>query len=270
MGRAGNHAEAPSVWMESVSGKVMAMRKLSKGLSAAAAIILFAQGGLQAQEAATPTAEQVVANYVKAVGGRAAVQKITSRVMKGTVDGGAGTLFPLEIMQKAPNKSLSVMEVPDQGKIKQGFDGKTGWQSAPGLGVEDITGTLLTALRRNSQFYRWLRMKELFATLEMVGTSKVGERDAFVMVATPAEGLPEKFYFDTETGLLTKWDYQLETPGGVVSVETFYEDYREVDGIKLPFTLRQNSPDNVLLFKFTEIKHNLPLDDAQFAKPAAP
>ncbi len=227
-------------------------------------------GFAQDRQAATPAAEQVVANYVKAVGGRAAIEKVKSRVMKGTMDAGAGALFTLEIKQKAPDKSLSVMEVPDQGQVRQGFDGNTGWESAPNQGVQEITGVMLASVRRNSQFYRWLRMKELFAKLEMVGTAKVGDRDAYVMEATPAEGYVEKFYFDTETGLLVKWDYQLDSPGGVLAFETFYEDYRAVDGVKLPFMLRQTSPDNALLFKFTEIKQNVELDDAQFAKPPAP
>lgn len=223
-----------------------------------------------AQQAAMPTADQLVSNYVKAVGGTAALEKVKSRVTKGTVDPGVGTLFTLELKEKAPDKSLSVVDVPEQGHVKQGFDGKIAWDSTPNQGVQELSGAMLAAVRRNSQFHRWLRMTELFGKLEVAGTVKVGERDAYVMEATPAEGYAEKFYFDTETGLLVKRDYKLDAPGGMISFESFYEDYREVDGLKLPFALRRVGPDNVLLLKFTEIKHNVELDDAQFAKPTTP
>ena len=251
-------------------GKVSAMKNWLKTLSGMAAALLLAGGALAAPQAATPSAEQVISNYVKAVGGKAALEKVKSRVTKGTVDPGMGTLFTLELREKAPDKSLSVIDVPEQGQVKQGFDGKVAWDSTPNQGVQELSGAMLAAVRRNSQFYRWLHMKELFGNLGMAGTTKVGDRDAFVMQATPADGYPEKFYFDTQTGLLIKREYQLDSPGGVLSFETFYDDYREVDGVKLPFTLRRVGPDNVLLLKFTEIKHNVELDDAQFAKPTAP
>ena len=161
------------------------------------------------------------------------------------------------------------MEVPDEGAAKQGFDGKIGWQSTA-EGVKEISGEMLAAVRRNSQFYRWLRMKELFKKLEVSGAAKVGDRDAFVMEATPPEGYTETFYFDAETGLLLRRDYKLDSSEGLVTFETYYDDYRAVDGLKLPYTLRRVGPDGVVILRFTEIKHNVELDDARFSKPENP
>ncbi len=226
--------------------------------------------GRQVNQAARPTAEQLIVKYVQAIGGRTAIEKVRSRVALGTMDPGGGALLSLELSEKAPDKFLSVVDVPGLGTVQQGFDGTVGWDSTPNQGVQELTGAMLAAVRRNAQFYRWLRMKELFAKLEVSGTAKVGDREAYVMQATPPEGFAETFYFDAETGLLLKRDYKLEAPEGLLSFETFYDDYRDVDGIKLPFALRRVGPDNVLILKFTEIKQNVELDDAKFAKPTVP
>lgn len=220
--------------------------------------------------AAIPTADQVLAKYVQAIGGKAAMEKVRSRVTKGTVDPGGGIIMSLQISEKAPDKYLQELDVPGIGAVNEGFDGKMGWESNPQMGAQDLTGTALAARRRNSQFYRWLRMRELFPELEVTGTAKVGERETYVLDATPQEGYAERFYFDSATGLLLRRDYKLDGPDGTISFEMYYEEYREVDGIKLAFTLRRVGPDNVLLLKFTEIRQNVELDDAQFAKPATP
>ncbi|MBI1739189.1 MAG: hypothetical protein HYR58_08070 [Acidobacteria bacterium] len=223
-----------------------------------------------AQQEKLPTVEKVLADYVRAVGGRAAIEKVRSRVTTGTVDAGNGVAIPLVISEKAPDKYLQELNVPEIGAVVEGFDGNTGWESNPQMGAQELTGTSLAARKRNSQFYRWLRMRELFAKLDLSGTTKVGERDAYVLEATPQEGYEEKFYFDMQTGLLLQRDYKLEGPDGVLAFNMFYEEYKVVDGIKLPFALRRVGPDNVLLLKFTEIKQNVELDDARFAKPVAP
>lgn len=53
-------------------------------------------------------------------------------------------------------------------------------------------------------------------------------------------------------------------------LQTDYEDYREVDGIKRSFVQRQARPDFVFVIKWDSIKHNVPVDEARFEKPAAP
>ena len=79
---------------------------------------------------------------------------------------------------------------------------------------------------------------------------------------------PEKFYFDIESGLLLRNDWEAKTPGGPLPRSYYLEDYREVDGIKFPHTFRQPETDIPgWTFKITEIKHNVSVDDAKFKKP---
>ena len=105
--------------------------------------------------------------------------------------------------------------------------------------------------------------------MEAARDAKVNGRATYVIAATPSNGPPEKLYFDAETGLLLKRDFERVTlEDGIVQYEVFYRDYRDVDGVKLPSTIEQHSPDSTMIFKFSEIKNNAAIEDAAFAKPA--
>ena len=105
----------------------------------------------------------------------------------------------------------------------------------------------------------------------MTGREKVGTRDAIALVATPAEGTPTKMYFDAETGLLVRQSLTRETPQGPMDIDVFLEDYRDVEGTKQPFTVRQITTAFSMLIRITEIKHNVRAGrrDLQEARRAA-
>jgi len=220
-----------------------------------------------------PTLDQILDKFVESTGGKAALEKVTSRYVKGTFDipsmGASGTL---EIYAKAPNKSYTVIDVPGFGTIQQGYDGTVAWEDNPMSGPRDLSGAELAARKRDVDFYRELHLKQLFSQMAVKGKEKVGEREAYVVEATPAEGKPEKMFFDVENGLLVRADAERESPQGTALVETYLEDYRDVDGIKTPFTMRQVNPMFSMTIKFNEVKNNVDIDDTRFskAKPPAP
>ena len=105
--------------------------------------------------------------------------------------------------------------------------------------------------------------------MTVTGKQKVGEKDAYVIEAKPTEGSVEKWYFDAQTGLLIRLDAERESPQGKMPTETYLDDYKEVDGVKIPHTVRQTTPMFTINIKTEEVKHNVPVDDAKFNKPAA-
>src|SRR5262245_49261496 len=105
-------------------------------------------------------------------------------------------------------------------------------------------------------------MKELFSKIAVTGKEKVGDRETYVLTATPNEGGVEKYYFDTQSGLLLRSDAERESPQGKVQIEFYFEDYKDVDGLKMPFSLRQVTPMGTFVLKISEVKHNVPIDDA--------
>ncbi len=219
--------------------------------------------------AAEPTVDQILDKYVQAIGGRQAVEKITSRATKGTFELPAmGLKGELEIYAKAPNKSLTIQNVSGVGEILDGYDGKIGWSKNPMMGLREKSGAELAAIVRASDIQAPLKTRQLYSKLELKGKEKVGDRETYVILATPAEGAPVKMYFDAQTGLIARIDTEAETPQGKIQVETTLDDYREVDGVKIPFSTRQDTSMYSAVIKLTEVKHNVAIDDAKFNKPS--
>jgi hypothetical protein len=219
--------------------------------------------------AAEPTVDQILDKYVQAIGGRQAVEKITSRVTKGTFEVTTmGLKGDIEIYAKAPNKTLTIQNLSGVGVIRDGYDGKIGWSENPMMGLREKDGAELAAIARISDIHASIKTRQIYSKLELKGKEKVGNRETYVIVATPAEGSPVKMYFDTQTGLMARIDTELETPQGKFQIDTTLDDYREVDGVKMAFTMRQESPMGSAVIKLTEVKHNVAIDDAMFNKPS--
>lgn len=216
-----------------------------------------------------PTVEQILDKYVAAIGGRAAFEKLGTRVTRGKQVIWNGTEFPFETYQKAPNKSLDVTTRPNNVVVNVGFDGTTGWLQGP-RGVRDLGGAQLAQAARNADFYGELHLREQYPEMAVAGREKVGERDAYVIVSRVSEKKIERLYFDAQTGLLLRVAATTETPLARLPEETVFEDYREVDGVKIPFTVRASYVDPFIGWtrKLTEVKHNVTVDDSKFAKPA--
>ena len=217
-----------------------------------------------------PTAEQILDRYVAAEGGGATLKKLLSRTMTGTLTVPSMQLSgTVEIHEKAPNRTLGTITI-NGASYRQGFDGNAGWTDDPANGLRDQTGDELAEARRESDFYHALELHKLYSKFTLVGKEKVGERDAYVIeAALPEGGPPEKLYFDVQNGLVLRDSSQRHGPDGVSEFQQDYEDYREVDGVKLPFTIRQTNEGTLVIITVAEYHHNVPLDDVEFAKPAA-
>ena len=119
-------------------------------------------------------------------------------------------------------------------------------------------------MKRESDFYRSIKLAQLYKRLTMTGKEKADGREVYVVEAVPETGNPEKFFFEVDTGLLLRRDVLY----GTTPVRHYYEDYREVDGIKLPFVVRSEGPVRVIT-RLTEIKHNVAIEDSRFRSPAS-
>jgi len=219
---------------------------------------------------AMPTADQILDRYVAAEGGSGTLKRLLSRVMTGTLSVPSMQLSgTVEIHEKAPNRSLGTITI-NGASYRQGFDGTAGWTDDPANGLRDQTGDELAEARRESDFYHALDLHKLYSKFTLVGKEKVGERDAYVIeAAVPEGGPPEKLYFDVQSGLVLRDSSQRHGPDGVTGFQQDYEDYRDVDGVKLPFTIRQTNEGTLVIITVAEYHHNVPLDDGEFVKPAA-
>ncbi len=214
-----------------------------------------------------PTVDQVLDKYVAAIGGRPALMRLTTRIMKGSRVGADGVLVPEEVYQKSPNKLLVVTSYPEI-VFRRGFDGTKGW-ARDSKGESQISEQDLAELERDAGFYKEIDLKGLYAQMSVEEKAKVGDREAYVIEAKSRHGDPETLYFDVQTGLLIRRYKEFKIALGSFPTQTDYEDYKEVDGIKIPFTIRWSIPGRTWGRKITEVKHNAVIDDANFS-PHAP
>lgn len=222
----------------------------------------------QAQASASPSVDQILDKYITALGGRAAIEKHTSRVSKGTLEiPDANLSGTVEVSEKAPDKSVTAIDLPGLGLVREGSDGTVAWEDNPQTGMREKAGNERADSIRGAAFNPELRMKTLYKTLEVVGKENLGSRSVYVLVATPEAGSVTRMYFDTETGLLLRQGGTRDTAQGPIDVDVFIDEYREVDGVKEAVAIRQVTPMFTLTVRISEIKHNVPLDDAIFKKP---
>ena len=220
------------------------------------------------KDATLPSLETVLQKYVDAIGGKDALAKLTTRVTKGKVDlVGVSRGGKMEGYMKAPNRSLTVLDIHPLGITKQGFDGSSGWFSSKTAGIRNLKGPELAAFTADADFYHDLRIKELYPTTKLLGKTKSGFRELYVVQAVPRGGAAEYFYFDVESGLLFRRDTSRQTSEGTMRAEMYYGDWREVDGIRLPFSITQTMGKQTLAFTVEEVKHNVPLEEAVFRRP---
>ena len=224
-----------------------------------------------AQTEKAPTVDSILDAYVKAMGGKAAIEKATTQQGKGTFEMPTmGMKGSMETITKAPDKSLMKMDIPGFGAVQEGFDGTVAWSQNPAQGMREKSGPELAMTKRGAQFFRHLRLKELYPTIELKGVETVDGKEAYLLIATPPDGGPEKWYFDKQTSLLIRFELEMEGPMGKMQIVTDMQDYRETDGIKAPWLIKQQAGPMQVSIKIEEVKHNVPADDALFKKPSAP
>ncbi|MFN2532315.1 MAG: c-type cytochrome [Pyrinomonadaceae bacterium] len=227
------------------------------------------QGGQnqQAREA-LPAADQILDKYIEALGGSAAIEKLKSRTLKGTLTTANGASAGYELSQSAPDMVLAVITTP-QGTVQRGFDGTAGWEKSS-RGVRDLGAPEVYYLRRYPNILRDIKLKDQFTRFNTAFKTRLNDRDVYVVRATAADRHREQLYFDVETGLLVRRVTTLTTPVGNIPEEVDFEDYRDVGGVKMPFIVRvlSTDPNYSVVRKFTEIKINPTLDPKVFDKPA--
>ena len=232
------------------------------------AVCLPAQEAKPKSTAAAPSVNEIIDRYVAAIGGRAAIEKITSRASLGKIEVPSMKLSgTVMIHEKAPDKTLQVV-VFNGNAFRQGFDGTTAWTDDPADGLRVLSGIELTEAKRDADFFRPLHLQQIYSSLTFAGTEKVGDRDAYVLAGTEAdESEPDKIYFDVENGLALRIVNPRHTPDGEARLQEDFSDYRRVDGVELPFTIAQTGGSADFTIHISEIHHGVDLDDSEFAKP---
>jgi photosynthetic reaction center cytochrome c subunit len=216
--------------------------------------------------AAAPTADQIVEKYIVAVGGEEAIRKVTSRQAKGVIIAN-GTETPIELFMKAPNLRLSISQNPSGGSYTA-FDGSAGWMGSTGHAAREMSSAESWAAGIDAEFALPLRLKEMFPQLRRGRTETVNGAECEVLTGTAEGRPPVRLYFDAKSGLLVRLVRYADTSMGRNATQIDYADYRESGGIKVPFRWTLSRPIARFTIQLSEVKSNVAIDSAKFAKPA--
>ncbi len=220
----------------------------------------------QAQGA--PKADEVLDKYIQAVGGAAAVAKLTSFAGKGIASGFAGSLrSPAEIFVKAPNQRMTIIHTDDGDKTTT-YDGKSGWlaSNVTPVPVMTLTGGELDGARLDAELTFPSRIKQALTQWRAALPMTLNGRLVNVLQGS-GKDMSATLYFDAQTGLLTRVIRYAASAMGRVPTQIDLEDYRDVSGVKIPFKWSFAWTSGRDLYELSEIQANVAVDAAKFSKP---
>jgi len=215
--------------------------------------------------------DQILGKYIQALGGGQRVSNLDSLAGKGTYEGfdTGYEKVPVDIFAKAPDHRAMIVHMRDGDGITT-FDGHSGWLAAPErpLPLLELTGGMLDGAKVEAELSFPARIQQALTDWR-VGSAMVDNKETQVLQGRlTAKGLPIKLYFDPSTGLLVRLVYYSNTPVGVVPTQIDYSDYRDVSAVKMPFHWVVTWTDGRSTVTLSEVHANVPVDPAEFAKPA--
>ena len=225
-----------------------------------------------AAAAGVPTVDSIIAKHIEAEGGKAALEKVRSRHVQFKLESETMPNSEGEVWAQNPDRQRSHIDLGTAGSIEEGFDGTVAWAKNPWQGLRVKTGDELAKVKRDTRFHRELDYKAIYPDLAYKGIEKVGDEEAWLLESKPTPSSKERFWFSTRTALLVRQESQYEGPDGTVKVSTFPQDYKTIEGLKYPGSLKlkisNGAQEYDFTLKFLSVKHNVEIDSAKFAKPA--
>jgi photosynthetic reaction center cytochrome c subunit len=219
-----------------------------------------------------PTADQILDKYIQALGGAQRLAGVTSVVAKGTSAGyGPEGTRPIDIIAKAPGQRVTIIHTLD-GDNTTAYDGRAGWIAAPHkpVAVLGLTGSELDGVKLDAELSFPARIKETLPQWRAGLSTDIDDKPVQVVQGSRPNGTLATFYFDSETGLLTRLVRYANSKVGRLPTQIDYADYRDVAGVKMPFKMTVTWLDGLENIQLTDVQVNVPVDDAKFGKHAAP
>jgi photosynthetic reaction center cytochrome c subunit len=213
-----------------------------------------------------PAAGAVLDKYVLAVGGADAVAKIGSRVQKGKLSGFGPDPVPVDVSAKGPDRRITIVH-GKRGDNTTAVNGPTGWLGNTGRPPRDMSAAESEAARLDAALLFPSDPRRLFKDFEAAPSEQIEGKDAVRLIAKN-EGRPDtELWFDAQSGLIVRLKRYAETPLGRNPTQVDFADYRDADGVKIPFRWTVSRPSGRFTIQIDESTQNLPVEDKAFEKP---
>ena len=241
---------------------------LSSAPNAAAQVFESGEARAGSTDAASsmPSMNEILAKYVDAIGGSGAIQKNHTRAEQGSVEGPHGLHAAIENYRTAPDKAFAIVHRAN-GDVMEGVDGNSGWGKRANGEVTEESGDELARSRQWAEFYPGEHFEKDYERFQVGGIENVNGHDAYATMAWWKSGGADRIYFDVQTGLLLRITHRIESPLGALPLQTDYEDYRDVNGLKIPFAVRVTRVDGATTYTWQKMEANVAIDPSRYEKP---
>jgi outer membrane lipoprotein-sorting protein len=218
-----------------------------------------------------PSADSLFDKYMQALGGRAALESLTSIAGKGTYAGYDTDQLkvPVEVFSRAPAARTTIVHTKFGDSVRT-FDGTQGWIASADrpLLLMPLSRGNLAGARIDALLSFPPALKQAFAGWRVTQTT-IDDKDIYVVQSVPQAGqTPLSLYFDGDSGLLVRVLRFTDTAVGRVPTEIDFSDYREVQGTKLPFKVTTTWTDGRSTIELADVQTNVAIDPARFRQPA--
>lgn len=195
----------------------------------------------EANPVAKPTAQKVDASvtvasiadkYINAIGGKANIDKVSSYTINASMSM-QGQNIDLKMTKAAGGKELTMVTMMGQTVQKQVFDGKTGYSEQMGKKTE-MKPEQITEKLKNTELFPELAFAKS-ADYKLAGIEKIGGEDSYAV-----KNGDNTYYYSVKTGLKTGETKTVKAMGQTMTVPTTYSDYKDVAGVKMPYTISVN------------------------------
>jgi photosynthetic reaction center cytochrome c subunit len=217
------------------------------------------------------TADQILDKYIQAIGGAERVGKLASFAAKGTYQGYQDEKYPIDVFAKAPNQLSKIIHT-SAGDSSTICDGRAAWIAGPAterpVPLLELTGGDLSGARLDAALAIPAQIKQALTQWRAASPATIDGRDMQMIQGSSDGRYPVNLYFDSKSGLLARVVHYAESPVGLNPTQIDYADYRDVAGVLLPHRMTVTWLDGRATTEFSDIRPNIPLDAARFAKPA--
>lgn len=226
--------------------------------------------------ASAQSVDEIISNYINARGGLDKIKSVKTERVVGTISFGPDADGPFVVQRKRPLKMHMEITLSGQTLIRV-YDGKSaGWiynPFAPNPSVKPMSDFELNNIGDEADFDGpFVDYKDKGNKIEFVSKDEIQGSPAYKLKLTSKTGDVSFFYFDVSTALLLKWEGNRKINEKDVPWESFFHDFREVNGLKYPFLVESDAPgtDQTQRITASKIEVNLPLDNSLFEKPNPP
>ncbi|MEO7189790.1 MAG: hypothetical protein ABI051_01890 [Vicinamibacterales bacterium] len=240
---------------------------LARRLIMLAGLLVCLGDGFSAAQDPLPSAREIIARHVAALGGEAAYRVVRTVHARGRLEIPAQKVSgDLELFSARPNKLLYRVTVGGIGVIETGFNGVAAWSVNPIVGPELLTGTQLSEAADDAWFDGTLHLSDHVREMTTVGRETFDGRPAYKVHVVFRSGNEQNEYFDIETGLQSGAEAPRTTPSGVVPTVNVFRNYRRFGLVLQATTLVQRALGFEQVVTITSCDYE-PIPDSTFDPP---